>query len=123
MNKQEILDYLKKNLLAFLDELIIQFPKEGDLILFRIFLKHQISISRVMDYFIEKLLPYKSFILEKNEDFFLKLCPTDEKDNVDKIDKFKTIWKQLDTENKQIMWSWFNNFLYIVEKYDQYPTK
>jgi hypothetical protein len=118
MNKHEILDYLKKNVIVFLDQLIYQFPSEGDLMLFQLFLKSSVSSEKMMSYFTITFLPHSRFILEKNEEFFLTQFSTeDEKKYENKIAKFKTLWKQLDDENKEVMWSWFNNFLRIAEKY------
>lgn len=121
MNKHEILDYLKKNVIVFLDQLIYQFPSEGDLILFQLFLKSSVSSEKMMSYFTITFLPHSRYILEKNEEFFLTQFSTEDgKKYENKIAKFKLLWKQLDDENKEVMWSWFNNFLRIAEKYSSF---
>ena len=42
MSELHVLQEFKNGLISFVDELIDQFPKEGDLIMIRIFLKDQI---------------------------------------------------------------------------------
>ena len=49
--KTQILFEFKKQLTIFFDELIAQFPKEGDLIVIRLFLTNQIAIEDVMNIF------------------------------------------------------------------------
>ena len=128
--KHQLLVYLKKNLLCFLDELISQFPTEGELILIRIFLKDQIDIIKIVNYFEQIFLPHQQYIIEKNEILFQLDNDTlfdimiigDQKKNNNKNTKkrilnFKHIWNSLDSENKEVMWSWFENFLNITEKY------
>ena len=51
MSELQVLSEFKNGLISFFDELIDQFPKEGDLIMIRIFLKDQIPIEQVMNTF------------------------------------------------------------------------
>ena len=62
MSEIEILKQFKNSLISFLDELIVQFPLEGDIVIFRIFVKDQIIISNIMNYFVQKILPLKKNI-------------------------------------------------------------
>jgi hypothetical protein len=55
MSSIEILLEFKNSLVTFFDELIDQFPEEGDLIMVRIFLKDQMPIENVMTIFINNL--------------------------------------------------------------------
>ena len=55
MSEIEILTEYKKQLIAFLDELISQFSQEGDLIILRLFISNQIPIKDAMDKFIHKI--------------------------------------------------------------------
>ena len=121
--KTQILIEFKKQLTIFFDELIAQFPKEGDLIVIRLFLTNQIAIEDVMGIFINTLnkndKEFKKMITERDEVFFL------EHDIFDTISKqksghFKKLWSsgQLDKDDKQIMWKWLDTFVYLANKYE-----
>jgi len=118
----DILLEFKKQLTIFFDELIGQFPTEGDLIVIRLFLTNQIPIQDIMDIFIRTLnennQEFKIMIKARDETFFL------EHDIFDTISKqksghFKKLWSsgQLDSEDKEIMWKWLDTFVYLSEKY------
>ena len=121
--KTQILIEFKKQLTIFFDELIAQFPKEGDLIVIRLFLTNQIAIEDVMNIFNNTLnkndKEFKKMISERDEVFFL------EHDIFDTISKqksghFKKLWSsgQLDKDDKQIMWKWLDTFVYLANKYE-----
>ena len=118
----DILLEFKKQLTIFFDELIGQFPTEGDLIVIRLFLTNQIPIQDIMDIFIRTLnennQEFKIMIKARDETFFL------EHDIFDTISKqksghFKKLWSsgQLDSEDKEIMWKWLDTFVYLSENY------
>ena len=97
MSEIEILKQFKNSLISFLDELIVQFPEEGDIVIFRIFVKDRIIISSIMNYFVQKILPLKKMVDERDEDFFLNHCSIFEDINNDtqknKVNKFKKLWR------------------------------
>ena len=129
MSEIEILKQFKNTLTSFLDELISQFPSEADLVIFRIFLKDRIPIVNVMEYFVLKILPLKNMIKNRNEDFFLNHCSLMEdiqnKEKKEKISHFKKLWRSpsLDDDDKDIVWDWFDSFLYLTEKYQKCMIK
>lgn len=124
MSEIEILKQFKNGLIAFIDELINQFPQEGDLVLVRIFLKDRYPIIDIMNNFVLKILPLKDMIKERNEDFFLNNCQIlnvfNDK-NKDKINRFRKLWRSqsLDKEDKRVVWEWFDSFIYLSEKYQK----
>ena len=122
MSEIEILNEFKTQLLSFFDELIAQFPKEGDLIICRLFFDNQIPIKSVMDNFIYNINKNDKELLkmiqQRNESFFLEhnIFTTVEKE---KVNHFKKIWcsGHLDDEDKTIIWNWIDAFVYLAEKY------
>jgi len=123
-NTTQVLIQFKNALTTFLDELINQFPEEGDLIMFRIFIKDRIPILDIMNLFILSLLPKKKMIVDKDENYFLNHCDLLEmngKQNKSKVNKFKKIWRsgRLDNEDKMVIWKWFESFIYLAEKYQK----
>jgi len=118
-SKIQILTEFKTNLVNFLDELIEQFPEEGDLIVLRIFLNDQVPIADIMKTFVEKLLPLKEVVKKRDERFFLNNNILFEKLNKDKVNHFRTLWTspKLDSDDKDVIWAWYDLFISIAERY------
>ena len=118
-SKLKILGSFREQLISFLDELIEQFPEEGDLVVSRIFLKDQVPIAEIMDYTVENLLPLRHKVKNRNEDFFLNdgfmFCDIDES----KVVHFKRLWKSndLDIEDREAIWKWFDLFILLCDNY------
>ena len=76
MSDVKILSLFEKTLVEFFDELVEQFPHEGDLVMIRIFLQTQIPIVKVMNVFNTQLntndCELKKMIVDRNEKFFLE---------------------------------------------------
>ena len=125
MSEIEILKKFKETFISFLDELISQFPKEADLVIFRIFLKDRVPIVDIINYFVRKVLPMKKMIEDRNEDFFLNHCTLMEDINnqktKSKVNHFKKLWRSetLDDEDKEVVWQWFDIFITLSEKYQK----
>ena len=77
MNKLDILSHFHKQLIKFFDELIEQFPNEGDLVVARIFFTNKISPQDIMNIFIQKInsneQQLRKMVKERNEEFFLNI--------------------------------------------------
>lgn len=118
-SKTDILNEFKRQLLHFLDEMIEQFPNEGDFVVMRILLNDQISINDVMNNFILQILPLKTMVKERNDNFFLQNNILFEDLDKSKVNHFKKIWRSdsLDNDDKETMWQWFDMFIKIAEKY------
>jgi hypothetical protein len=125
MSTEEILKQFKNALISFLDELIEQFPFEGDMVIFRIFLKDRVPIINIINYFISSILPLEKMVKDKDEDFFLNKCDLFESiggvSEKGKVNKFKNLWKSgtLDKEDKIVVWEWFEAFISITKKYQK----
>ena len=122
MSQIEILKEFKTQLLAFFDELIGQFPREGDLVVVRLFLANQLPIKDAMDEFILKITKnnneLRKMVKERNEKFFLEhnifqSCSKEQTNN------FKKLWisGQLDDEDKEVIWKWIEAFIFLADKY------
>lgn len=110
---------LHKGLVEFLDEMSELFPDEMNIVLAKVFVRDMVSPSTLMNKFIEYALQHKNHIHQHNEDFFLSennffdsLCPS-------QIGYFRTLWQSplLEPEDYEIIWSWFERFVHIAEKY------
>jgi hypothetical protein len=117
-----ILKEFKETFISFIDELIEQFPNEGDLVLLRIYLKDQAIIKEVMDTFVLNLAKdnelLKKMVKERNENFFLDYNFLQNK-NTDKENHFKKLWRSdnLDNDDKKVIWKWVDALVFISEKY------
>jgi hypothetical protein len=123
MSETEVLTEFKNQVLTFLDELIGQFPSEGDLVIARLFIANQIPIKEVMENFIHKISTndqeLKKMIKVRNEAFFLQYSLFEDPTRKEKLNHFKKIWRseQLDNEDKDVIWNWIDAFVYLSEKY------
>ena len=129
MSEIEILKQFKNTLISFLDELIGQFPSEGDLVIFRIFIKDRVSIEKILNFVVHRILPLKKMVTERNEDFFLNKCDVfeiiDNPDKKNKINRFKKLWRSplLDEDDKRVIWEWFDSFIFLSERYQKCKSK
>lgn len=122
MSELEILREFKTQLISFLDELIGQFPLEGDLVVVRLFFASQIPIKDVMDTFKYKIdrndQELRKMVKNRNEIFFLEHSPFDSIGK-DKVSHFKKLWRSgsLHDDDKLIIWKWIDTFIYLSDKY------
>lgn len=121
MSEIELLIQLKDQLIFFFDELISLLPEEPDLVIVRIFLKDKIPIFDVMEYIVNKLVPLKPMIKQKDDNFFINHNILFERLDDNKVNHFKRLWLsgKLDKENKETMWRWFTSFIFLAEKYQK----
>ena len=106
---ENIENQFKASLISFLDELISQFPLEGDILMFRIFLKDRIPITHILNFFVHKILPLKQMIIDRNEDFFLNHCnlfDAIKPNKKDKLNHFKKLWRSesLYDDDQKVVW-------------------
>jgi L-arabinose isomerase len=122
--KIKLLSLYKEQLITFLDELIEQFPIEGDLVILRIFFGNQIDTATVIDIFLERINTnsnqLRKMIKERNETFFLEhdaFYGTDQS----KVSHFRNLWlsNDLDDETKVTIWNWIDIFVSIADKYSK----
>ena len=125
-NEANELGYLidfKEQMVKFLDELIIQFPEEAAFYFIRIFVKDKIPVQDVLGRFMRDCLPYRKFIQEKNDLFFLNsdiIYNTYASEvGQDKMNKFKDMWTsgKLDGEDKECIWAWMKLFFRLSISY------
>lgn len=125
---QQVLHEFKNNLIAFVDELIDQFPREPHLIMFRIYLKDQSDIKDIMEIFTHNINKndqiVKKMLKERNDGYFLDNNYMFESFDKTKVAYFKKIWRSpdLDKEDKNIIWKWIDSFIFFSDKYIKLKT-
>lgn len=123
MSHTQVLQEFKRVLISFLDELIEQFPQEGDLVMARIFINDQVPISEVMTTFIHRLLPVKEKVSRRDVNFFLGDGAMSIFQNLDKgkVNYFKRLWQSsaLDDDDREQIWKWYDHFIRLAEKYQK----
>lgn len=119
MNRTQILHKFKQGLLSFFDELIEQFPQEGDLVIIRIFINDQVPIEDVMEHFINHILPLKPIVKKRDDKFFLDNHVLFQELTKSKVDYFKKVWQSnaLDSDDREVCFKWFDMFIMLAEKY------
>lgn len=115
-----LMKVFKDNLIDFITELTIQFPKEADLHIIKIFFEEVCTVEEIIVYFCNNLLveDIKKMIDTKNEKFFLKNDQlfTGIK-NQSKVFHFKKLWEQSDKHQKEMIWQWVQKITKIAEIY------
>lgn len=117
----EVLREFKKQMILFFDELIDQFPEEGDLVVARLFISNQIPIVDIMNDFNLRINTdnqrLRKMIAERRDDFFLE--NTLFQSHASNLNHFKKIWRsdRLDTDDKIIIWQWVDTFIFLGDKY------
>jgi len=117
---ENVLKDLKDQVLNLLDDLLEILPDESDILLVRLFFENHMDSLYIMQGFDKWVYPWKEYITERNERFFA------ESDHIfgpippEKIVKFKKIYhdgKTLDTEDKKVIWDYFQIFIKLIERY------
>jgi hypothetical protein len=119
VNKDVLQEKFKENLLEFFSELVIQFPKEADFILLRIILK-EMSADVLINHFIKDILHLKDKVIQRDSTFFLEnqLLYLDANIDENKTNHFKELWqKDIDDEDRDTIWEWFDVLINISEQY------
>ena len=122
MTANQILINFKNNLATFFDELISQFPEEGELVMVRIFLNDQIPAKDIMDLFQHYINKndeeLKKMVKRRDESFFLDHNMFDILGKSD-VNHFKKLWRsgRLDADDKDMVWKWIDSFIYLAEKH------
>jgi len=118
---EQIARVFQTNIISFLDELIDLFPSDSELIVIRLLLKETVSPDLIIASFIKEIIPNKESIKNRDDNFFLNssLFKTF---NSSKVNHLKVLWKSdtLDDDDRQIIWKWFDTFIYLAEQYQKF---
>jgi len=123
MHSNNILVEFKKSIITFIDELIDTFPSETDFVLLRIYCKDRVTPDAIMNQFIRNVLPHKDVVANRDDSFFLeKNVILTNATYAGKVNHFKKLWKSthLDDDDKNVIWQWFDTFIALAERYQQY---
>jgi hypothetical protein len=119
--KLALIREFRVQLVDFLDELIEQFPLEGDLVIIRIFIKDQLPMADVLGRFIRDLLPFADQVKNREDKFFIDntLLYAGASMAVNKINHFKNLWMsdQLDDVDREQVWKWMDLLNAIASQY------
>lgn len=120
-NAITILNEFKKALITFFDELIEQFPEEGELVFIRILLKDRAPVVEIMNYFIKKILPEKTTIKSRDQKFFTDSDALFGMLGDERAVNLRKIWKspKLDKDDREVIWKWMDSFIFFIEKYQK----
>lgn len=117
-----ILIHFRNQLVSFCDELIRQFPQEGDFVVFKLFITSQVPIKTIMEGFNKYInkndQKIRLMIKARNDDFFIR-------ENLFKFlsaerkNRLSTLWTsgQMDAEDKKVIWKWVDSFVMLGDRY------
>lgn len=121
--KTKILILFKTQINSFIEELIQQFPQEGDFVVLKLFVNTQVEIEKVLIGWVKQMnkndKKIRKMIESKNDDFFIKENPF-KFINEQRLSKFSLLWNDLNDDGKQTIWNWMDLFIKISDKYQPY---
>lgn len=126
MSNKKILGDLKKTILEFItdlkDNIFTRDEEKTDLQLVEFFF-NKMDAETVMQKAILFILPWKSYIKERNADFFIKNKDIFQGLPPDKIEYFSSLWKKgdkrLSEENRGVIWDYFDTILTLIENHEK----
>lgn len=122
MSDTKLLITFKKLLLSFCDEIIEQFPNEGDFVILKMFIDLQIPIATLMDEFNLQLnrkeQKIRKMISDRNDDFFVNENPFTFVSN-DRVNRLSALWQDesMHPDDKDVIWQWIDSFVKVCDKY------
>jgi len=122
MSDTKLLITFKKLLLSFCDEIIEQFPNEGDFVILKMFIDLQIPIATLMDEFNlqinRKEQKIRKMISDRNDDFFVNENPFTFVSN-DRVNRLSALWQDesMHSDDKDVIWQWIDSFVKVCDKY------
>ena len=115
------LDKLNDTFIELLTDLTTVFPHDTDLRIYLMATEAALEINPWLLHNVCKnnMLAYEDHILSRNEDFFIQFNATSN-DNIQKIiTKLKTLWGQLGTTDKDVVWRYFKTMILIYRRIDK----
>lgn len=111
---------------GFVNEILMVFPDDKD---FKV-LSNSISLLRktnprsILTLFLTSIIPYKKFIMSKDEIFFLEHefsndnmnIDVEKNDIVDMTVKLRGLWSNLSEKNKEMIWKYFQVLIILGER-------
>jgi hypothetical protein len=122
MSVERIVSMFKDQLVKFLDDIIGQFPEEGEFVIARIVVQDHMDIVELINSINEQLSAddgrIKKMITDMNESFFLAETSIFSSLEPELIAKYKNIWRsQLEKSDKESLWRWITVLTRIIERY------
>jgi len=111
---------------GFVNEMLVVFPNDTD---FKV-LSNSIGLLRktnprsILTLFFTSILPYKKYIMSKDENFFLihefieddTTVDIEKNDIIDMTNKLRVLWSNLTDVNKEMIWKYFQVLILLGER-------
>lgn len=121
----DMLIEFKNQFITFFDELIAQFPSEGDLVVMRLYISTQMDIGDTVNRLLHEMNrnngKSREAVKNRDDSYFLDYSISPETNKKYKLNHFKTLWRSqsLDSEDRQVIWSWIDTFVHMADKYSK----
>lgn len=119
-----ILIGFKRDMIKFLDDLVLQLPRVGCLVTMRIFIKDRMDSMSAMNKLLLMLETndgeVRAIVESRDDSFFLignRLGISD--DNMNTLEELRDIWrsKALTAADKESIWKWVDRFVMWADHY------
>lgn len=122
----DVASNFKLNINKLIDYLLSITESDADLLLVRIVVRN-INDIKAIERFAANAESHREEIVNKNENYFLNedcenaniFSQIAEQIGDKKVLKFKNIWKNLNSEQKECIWSYFQHFVKLSDRYKQ----
>lgn len=111
-------EIFNEKMYEFCDDIINSFPSESDFHTFKTMLDMSIAFSAKLPQEMFNTcvaVPYEEEIINENETFFLRENYDPQFADINIVNKLKTLWKQLNNDEKRIIWKYMK-VLIILNK-------
>lgn len=119
-NKPNTIDLFNNNVEKMFDFVLTVIPNNKNIIMAReshLLIKN-LSKKKPLELFLKFVYPYRTKILEENEEFFLNLKLEELKDGAEQIKVFTNMWKNTDDENsKKTLWTYSKVLVKLCERF------
>lgn len=110
MSQIRIIEIFREQIIIFVNGLIDKFPSEVELHIGLQYIECS-SGKDLLETFVEFVLPHENKITNRDERVFEELKDTNY------LSKIVSIWKDMNENDKIVMWQWFDRFVKISNKY------
>ncbi len=121
INKIELLQLFRDNLIQFFSILNDRFPDEPDFMLLKMMFTIEIPVEDAVKIFASRILPHTKMVETQDDRFFLECTDIFEGIRREKVHYFKDLWQNenVTSDDKATIWKWFRLFLKLAKKYAQ----
>jgi len=122
MDKKQLKQEFNTQLINYLEQLSLMFPKEKDIKTYIFYLKtiNTLTPNSIYKFFNTNVSPLRQYCENRDANFFLNLDYDDSvggnKESMMSAINFKNLWKVMDSESQKNTWKQFDILFLLLDK-------